>query len=65
MNVMPDALTYSVPEAAKALGLGKNTLYELVASGRIPHIRNGRTIRIPKALLGEWLHNEAAKNAGK
>lgn len=60
---MPDQLTYSVPEAAKALGLGKNTLYELVASGRIPHIRSGRTIRIPKELIREWLHNEATKNA--
>lgn len=53
------ALTMSVPEAAKALGIGKDTAYQLVYSGALPHVRLGSRIRIPTASLTEWLEQQA------
>ena len=42
---------YSVPQAAAALGISKNKCYELVDSGRLPHVRLGSRIVIPAAAL--------------
>lgn len=33
------------------LGLGRNTVYDLLRRDEIPHVRYGRTIRIPKTAL--------------
>ncbi len=53
---MEAKLTYTILEAAKALGIGKNVAYEAVASGKIPSIRMGkRRILIPKAALDRML----------
>jgi excisionase family DNA binding protein len=41
-------LTLSVPEAAKALGIGRGLAYELVRTGQIPCLRLGRRIVIPR-----------------
>ena len=37
------------------LGIGRNTAYELVRSGRLRSIRVGRQVRIPKNALIEFL----------
>lgn len=58
----PDALTVSVPEAARLLGIGRNTAYELVRLGRLPHVRIGRTIRVPLQALHVWLLHESSPN---
>lgn len=50
---MPPLLT--VEEAADILRIGRNTCYELVRQGQIPHIRLGRLIRVPKHALMSWL----------
>lgn len=46
-----------VPTAARALGLGRSTAYELVRLGEwpTPVLRLGRLIRIPSAPLAELL----------
>jgi excisionase family DNA binding protein len=46
---LPDFLT--VEELAAWLRLGRNTAYEIVRRGEIPHVRFGRSIRIPKTAL--------------
>ena len=35
MNDTPDRLLHRIPEAASRLGLGRSTLYELIAAGRL------------------------------
>jgi excisionase family DNA binding protein len=55
-------LTYSVEEAAQALSLGRNTVYEAVRCGQIPAIRVGRRVLIPAAALERWLA-EASQQA--
>jgi len=44
-------LVYSVVEAARLLGLGRNAAYAAVARGDIPTIRIGRRKLVPKAPL--------------
>lgn len=53
-------LVYTAAEAAEAIGVGENRIYELVAAGRIPAIKWGpRQIVIPKLALEEFLVAEA------
>lgn len=52
---MKDQLTLSVREAAGHLGIGRNRVYELIARGELPHLKIGRTIRIPSQPLAEWI----------
>jgi excisionase family DNA binding protein len=48
---LPDLCT---PEDARLfLQIGRNTIYELLKSGAIRHVKYGRLIRIPKAALLE------------
>jgi excisionase family DNA binding protein len=49
----------TVREAAALMRIGRDTAYSLVAEGRIPSIRLGRQIRIPRAALVAHLEREA------
>ncbi|MFQ5968122.1 MAG: helix-turn-helix domain-containing protein [Acidimicrobiia bacterium] len=49
----PEVLT--VPEVAQVLRIGRNAAYQLVREGVIPHVRLGKTIRVPKAALLRYL----------
>lgn len=53
-------LTLRVEELMPILGVGRNTAYELVRSGRIRSIRVGRQLRVPKDAVLEFL---SAKNS--
>lgn len=55
---MSERLTLSVTEAARELGVGKNTAYDLIRANRLPHLRIGRNIRIPRQALESWLQQE-------
>lgn len=59
----PEPLTYTVEEAAAALGTGRDTIHALARSGGIPHVRFGRVIRIPREALAAWLNAEAERTA--
>lgn len=48
-------LTLRVEDLMPILGIGRNTAYELVRSGKIRSIRIGRQLRIPKDALVEYL----------
>lgn len=48
-------IVLSVEQVAKVLGIGKNTAYELVRSGRIRSVRTGHKIRISKTALYQFL----------
>jgi len=52
---MEDKLTYSVEEAAKLLGIGRNLCYEKVKTGEIPVLKIGRRLLIPKVALDKLL----------
>ena len=45
-------------EVRRILGIGKNTLYDWVNRGIIPHKRVGRVILFSRKRVQEWLENE-------
>ena len=49
----PDIMT--VPEAAKALRCGKNTIYDLIKEGKLNGVYVGNKIVVPKAALVEFI----------
>ena len=55
---LPLALT--VDELAAALGIGRNTAYELVRSGAVDHFLVGRQIRISKSSLLKFMGEKEA-----
>jgi excisionase family DNA binding protein len=57
-------LLLTVEEAADVLRIGRNTCYELIRQRRLPFIRLGRLIRLPRFGLMNWLEQEAALGSG-
>ena len=53
---MQEKLTFSVEEAAKLLGIGRNLCYEKVKTGEIPVLKIGRRLLVPKAALEKLLN---------
>ncbi len=53
-------LTLTVEQAAKVLGIGRSTAYELVHTGDIPSLRLGRRIVVPAARLAGLLFADSA-----
>ena len=50
---LPEILT--VDEVAAYLRVSRSALYVAVADGRIPAVRSGKSIRIPRFRLEHWL----------
>lgn len=48
-------LALRVEDLMPILGIGRNTAYELVRSGKIRSIRIGRQLRIPKDAIQDYL----------
>ena len=56
-----DKLTITVDEAAKMLGVGRNTMLEFVKMDGFPAIRLKRKIIIDKEALPKWFANSYRK----
>lgn len=56
-----DKLTITVDEAAKMLGVGRNTMLEFVKMDGFPAIRLKRKILIDKEALPIWFSNSYGK----
>lgn len=46
-----EKLTLTVAEAARCLGIGRNSAYEAIARGEIPVVKVGKRLLVPKAAL--------------
>lgn len=46
-------------QVAEILKIGKNALYELLASGNLKAYRNGRVWRIPRQAVEEYIRTQA------
>lgn len=53
---MPDVLT--MLDLQKALRIGRSTAYRLIKTKRLPYIRIGRSIRIPKKYVLEFVETQ-------
>ena len=47
--------TYSIEEAAKLLGIGRNACYEAARTGQVPTVRIGKRVLVPKTALNRLL----------
>jgi len=47
-----------IPEVAKALGLGRTKIYELIAAGELPVIRVGRAVRVSVTAVQKWVEEQ-------
>ncbi|QSQ10462.1 Putative DNA-binding proteinA [Koleobacter methoxysyntrophicus] len=56
---------YTVPEVAKILRIGRTKAYDLIKQGKIASIRVGRSIRIPRQALENFIKREGASNIGR
>lgn len=54
----------TVPEMAKLLKISENTAYTWTHIEGFPAVRIGNRIRIPRALLLEWMEAQARGNRG-
>ena len=42
-------------EVAKLLGLGRSTVFAMLAAGELPVVRIGRSVRVPRVALERWV----------
>lgn len=56
---METRLAYSVKEVAAALGISKGSVYEMIRTGRLDHVKVGSRILIPKHTLDNLLTTPA------
>lgn len=60
-GVVPELLT--PVEAAKLMQISKSQVYEKCAAGEIPTTRIGRSVRIPRKALMEWIEKGGTEPA--
>ena len=57
-NEIGPRLLLRVPEAAQLLGIGRSTLYELIAAGEIPVVHVGRAVRVRADAVKAWVERQ-------
>ena len=60
---LPDDLEVLTPiQVAGYLSLGRDKVYAMLAAGKIPAVKLGRTYRIPRKSLEGWLARQAVES---
>ena len=59
-----EKVVLSVSETARILGLSRNSTYQGVFTGEIPHIKVGKRILIPRVALQKMLESTDTKSEG-
>ena len=52
-----NALSYTIEEASKIIGLGRTRIYAELNSGRLTGVKAGRRTLIPRTSIQKWLEN--------
>jgi excisionase family DNA binding protein len=52
-------------EAFEIIGMSRSTGYALLATGEIPSVRIGRSIRIPLSELNRWIDRKMLRTLGE
>lgn len=58
-----DRLALRPGKVAELLDVSKDTVYELIHSGRLPAIRIGRRFVVPRKALEDWITAQARHGA--
>ena len=59
-----DVINLDERQAARFLGIGARTLWQLRKNGSVPYVRFGKSVRYPKPLLVRWLMEQATTTKG-
>lgn len=65
MDSHETALTLTIEQAARYLGIGRGLAYQLARQGEIPTLRLGRRLVVPKPALERMLNGEADERLAK
>ena len=57
-------LTYSITEAAEALGISRRMMYSLIHKEGFPTLKVGRCRKISRELLVEWVRTQPGGQKG-
>ena len=60
-----DKYGLTVSEAVKVLGVCERKVRGLIAEGKLPHFRVGRSVRIPWQPLKEWMDSGGTAGGAK
>lgn len=52
-------------EASEMLGCSRSHLYTLLATGTLPRVRLGKSIRIPLTALRRWIDEQRTEQSGR
>lgn len=55
--------TFTIPEAAKILGIGRTAAYDAARTGQIPVIKIGKRLLVPKTALDRMLSEAGCPQA--
>ena len=55
----PERQTLDIPEVAKILGCSRGTAYRAAREGRLPVLRIGRRLVVPRHAFDRWLASAA------
>jgi len=56
-----ETMLLNAEETATLLGLGRTKVYEMLAAGELPVIRIGRSVRVPREGLADWIRRRTAE----
>ncbi len=59
---MDAKLLFRPAEVAEAIGIGRSKVYALLASGELPSIRIGGSVRVPVNALRAWIDRQLAEH---
>jgi excisionase family DNA binding protein len=52
-------------KVAEVLGLGRSKVFAMLAVGELPVIRIGRSVRVPRAALEDWIAEHTQHASGR
>jgi len=57
---MNEPVLLRAQEVAKILGIGRTKVFEMLATGELPVLRIGRSVRVPRGELHEWVRQRTS-----
>jgi excisionase family DNA binding protein len=60
-----EPLLLKAGDVAKLLGLGRSKVFGMLAVGELPVIRIGRSVRVPRTALEDWIAEHTQHASGR
>lgn len=55
MGELPEVVLYKVPDVVRALNLSRSVVFDLLRSGRLRSVKEGRSRLIPASALRDYI----------